>query len=134
MFLRRNKINSFTKEILDSVDQEKWRDELYVLRHSYAARALFAKAQCYMALEDEADDDHATELFDFAMELFRAIGEIACEVAHRHPFAYHRWNPRRKWVPGVGKFMRLAKEIGFEKKQNEYGESYVKTIDGWWMV
>lgn len=127
-------MSDFTKSELARVDQEKFMDELYVLRHSPAARKIFAKAQWYMTLDRGVDDDGCVTLFGTAMDLFGAINEIACEIAHLHPIAYHRWNPRRKWVPGVGKFMRLAEELGCESKQDEFGETYIRTIDGWWKV
>ena len=121
------KMHDFTKQELERVDQDKFMDELFVLRHSPAARKVFAKAQYYMSL-----DRH--EFFGEADELLHAVEEIACELAHRHPIAYHRWNPRRKFVPGIHKFMKLAEEIGFESERNKYGETSVRTIDGWWQV
>lgn len=128
------KMHDFTKAELARVDQDEFMDELYVLRHSPAARKVFAKAQYYLTLDRGTDDDGCVTLFGTATELFRAIDAIACEVAHRHPIAYHRWNPRRRWVPGCCKFMRLAEAIGLESETDEYGETYVKTIDGWWTV
>lgn len=125
------KQSDFTRKELLRADQEKFADELYVLRHSPAARKLFAKAQWYLTLED-ADDD-STMLSGLATELLDAIGEVARDVAHTHPIAYHRWNPRRKWVPGIGRFHRLANEIGFEK-ETKLDETYIRTIDGWWKV
>lgn len=129
------KMGDFAKAELARVDQTEWEDELYVLRHSPAARKVFAKAQWYLTLEQGADDESATTLFGAAMDLFHAIDTIACEVAHHHPIAYHRWNPRRKWVPGAGRFHRLAEELGFERKLDEYGdETLFRTIDGWMQV
>lgn len=123
------KLNEFTKNELAKVDQEQFEDELFVLRHSPAARKIFAKAQFY---ETVGGDD--VDMFGAAIDLFEVINEIACDVAHMHPIAYHRWNPRRKWVPGVGKFWKLAKALGNETETNEFGESFVRTIDGWWKV
>lgn len=122
-------ISEFTKNELAKVDQGQFEDELFVLRHSPAARKLFAKAQFY---ETVGSDD--VTIFGMAMELFEAVDEVARDVAHLHPIAYHRWNPRRKWVPGIGKFWQLAKVLGNETKTNEFGESFVRTIDGWWKV
>jgi hypothetical protein len=123
------KTSDFTKAELEKVNQEQFEDELYVLRHSPAARAMFAKAQYHLTV---GEDDSC--LLGTAMDMFGAVNEIACEVAHRHPIAYSQWNPRRKWVPGVGKFYRLAEALGFESEENEYGETFVRTIDGWWAV
>ena len=128
-------MDKFCKEQLALVDQDEWRDELYVLRHSPAARKVFAKMQYNLTiLEDCSDDRSHLLLFSIASELAEAIREISFDVAHRHPIAYNRWNPRRVWVPGIGKFMELANAIGFEGKKDEYGETFIKTIDGWWMV
>lgn len=126
------KTSDFTRKELLRADQEKFADELYVLRHSPAARKLFAKAQWYLTLEEGADDD-STMLSSLATELLDAISEVAKDVAHTHPIAYHHGNPRRKWVPGIGKFYRLASEIGFEK-ETRHDETYIRTIDGWWQV
>ena len=118
----------FTKAELARIDQAEFEDELYVLRHSPAARKVFAKAQWYLAI-----DEH--EWHGLAMDLFGAVAEIACEVAHRRPIAYHRWNPRRKWAPSTYKFFRLAKALGFESMPNEWhDETLVRTIDGWTQV
>lgn len=121
------KQSKFTRAELLCVDQDEWRDELYVLRHSPAARGVFAKAQWYMAIGEE-------DFFSEQMELFEAIRQIASEVAHRHPLAYWRHNPRRVWVPGVGKFRHLAKALVPETRSGEYGETRVRTILGWWIV
>lgn len=121
------RVSDFAKAELARVDQTEWEDELFVLCHSPAARKIFAKAQYCLAIDE-------CEWHLLAMDLFHAIDEIACDVAHRHPIAYHRWNPNRKWVPGVGKFRRLAQELGCESKQDEFGETFVRTIDGWWQV
>ena len=121
------KLSDFTKAELSRVDQTEWEDELFVLRHSPAARKIFAKAQWYLAIDER-------EWHSLAMDLFHAISEIACDVAHMHPIAYHRWNPRRKLVPGTGKFWQLAKALGRKGTMNEFGETYVRTIDGWWKV
>ena len=123
------KLSDFAKAELARVDQTEWEDELYVLRHSPAARKIFAKAQWYITV---ANDD--TAVFGTAMNLFETCSEIACDVAHMHQIAYHRWNPRRKWVPGTGKFWQLAKALGNKSTTNEFGETYVRTIDGWWQV
>lgn len=118
--------DSTRKELL-RVDQDEWRDELYVLRRSPAARDVFAKAQWYMAVGEE-------DFFSEQTELFEAVRMIASEVAHRHPLAYWRHNPRRLWVPGVGKFMRLAKALVPETRSGEDGKTQIKTILGWWSV
>jgi len=128
-------MDKFCKEQLAMVNQDEWRDELYVLRHSPAARKVFAKMQYNLTILEDCHDDRSHLLFfSIASELAEAIREISFDVAHRHPIAYHPWNPRRIWVPGIGKFMELAKAIGFEKKKDEFGETFIKTIDGWWMV
>ena len=127
-------MDKFCREQLSLVNHDEWRDELYVLRHSPAARRVFAKMQYYMALMTDCDERNHLELFMVASELSNALQEFSFDVATHHPIAYHPWNPRRIWVPGIGKFMELAKVIGFEKKKDEYGETFIKTIDGWWMV
>ena len=129
------KMGDFAKAELARVDQTEWEDELYVLRHSPAARKVFAKAQYYLTLDRGTDDDGCVTLFGTATELFHAIDAIACEVAHRHPIAYHRWNPGRKMVPSPYRYMKLAGALGFESRPDEYGdETLVRTIDGWWQV
>lgn len=119
-------LDPFARDELLRVDQEKFYDELYVLRHSPAARQIFAKAQWYATIGED-------EFFRETSVLFEALGVVALEVAHAHPWAYHRLNPSRKWVPGVGKFRRLANELGYEEDVR-YGDTYVRTILGYWKV
>jgi hypothetical protein len=127
-------MNKFTTDELNRVDQEQFRDELFVLRHSPAARATFAKAQWNLELSHDSEETRFL-FYVVASELMSAIGEIALEIAHRHPIAYHRWNPNRKWVPGYGKFMRLAEELGNESKCDRFGEDRrIRTICGWLTV
>jgi len=122
------KKDDFTKAELMRVDQEMFEDELYVLRHSPAAREVFAKAQYYLAI-----DEH--EWYGLAMDLFGAIAGIAHEVAHLHLIAYHRWNPWRKWAPSAYDFFCLAKTLGFESMPDEWhDETLVRTINGWTQV
>lgn len=121
------KMSDFCKQELSKVDQMEFVDELYILRHSSAARDTFARAQWYLALSDES--------FDVAMELFTAVSLIAREVAYRHPIAYHKWNPKRKWVVSAYKFLNFAKELGVETKLDDWqDETLIRTIEGWRQV
>ena len=127
------KTDEFTTDELARVDQEQFRDELFVLRHSPAACRIFAKAQYNLAFSHDEEDTRVV-FFTAAYELFDAVNKLACDVAHSHKLAYSRWNPNRLWVPGVGKFMRLAEELGSEIEHDKYGETYIRTICGWWTV
>jgi hypothetical protein len=126
-------VDKFTINELARVDQEQFRDELFVLRHSPAACKIFANAQYHLAF-CEGYEGARTMFFMVAYELFNAINELACDVAHSHMLRYSRWNPNRLWLPGVGKFMRLAEELGNEVEHDDYGETYIRTICGWWKV
>ena len=124
------KMSDYCKQELSKVNPVKFVDELYILRHSPAARDTFARAQWYLALSDEDN-----ESFNAAIELFTAVSLIAREVAHRHPIAYHKWNPKRKWVPSAYKFLDFAKELGVETKLDDWqDETLIRTIEGWRQV
>lgn len=127
------KPSNFTREELSRVDQEKFADELYVLRHSPAARRLFANAQEYLTLAKDRDYDSSAMLFEFATKLFETIVEVAIDVAHMHPIAYHRWNPRKKELPGTDELHQLAREIGFESETRQ-NETHIRSIEGWWVL
>lgn len=130
------KLDKFTANELARVDQEQFRDELFVLRHSPAACRMFAKAQYHLALRESAKENGGDTMlfFSVATELFNAVSELACDVARSHMLRYSRWNPNRLWVPTDHGFIQLANELGNEIEHDSFGETYIRTICGWWMV
>ena len=67
--------------------------------------------------------------FSVAMELFNAVSELACDVAHSHMLRYSRWNPNRLWVPTEHGFIQLANKLKLVRdKADEYG---IEFVDVW---
>ncbi len=121
-------LDKFTRDELNRVDQYEHGPALFTLRHSSAAREIFAHLQFAIAFD--------YEYYEETMALETALECIAKEVACRHHWAHSRFNPRRVIVPGRMQFRRLADELNVPIEDDEYrpNRGHVKTIDGWWTV
>ena len=114
---RLNTPSKFTRNMLKEVTDERFDDAVYVLLHSYAAREIFAQLQYELNCGN----------FSAEMAYEHALQAISCEVAHR---AHGR---RRTGVTGFT-FARLAEELAVPDEVDEWGETHIRTIVGWWQV
>ena len=114
-----NKPSKFTRKILSEVDNERFDDAVYVLMHSHAAREVFA----WLQYEMHFDDDE----FWAQMAYARSLEYISREVAHRA-------HGRRRCAVSCGTFERLAELLDVPSGTNEFGETYIRTINGWWKI
>ena len=112
-----NKPSKFTRKLLAEVTDERYDDAIYVLTHSYAARETFARLQYELHFDEFAEE--------FAYS--KALEAISCEVAHRA-------HGKRRTGVSSGTFRRLAEELDVPSEHDEWGESHVRTIVGWWTV
>ena len=112
-----NKPTKFCVNLLNEVDQDEHEDAIYVLKHSYAARATFA----WLQYETHCDD------FSAEMAYTHALEAISCEVAHRA-------HGQRRTAVSCGEWRRLAKALAVPAENDEYGETYIRTISGWWRI
>lgn len=125
----RQKMDRFCKDLLDSVDQSKHGRALFTLRKSAAARQLFARLQYDVAFP-EIEEALRTERYTLLTSL-KAISE---EVAVRHIIKFGPFRPRLVLSASTYDFERLAEELDVPVEDNEWGDSHVRTIDGWWQV
>lgn len=114
---RLNTPSKFTRNMLREVTDERFEDAIYVLTHSYAARNTFA----WLQYELSVDDLSTMRAYEHALEA------ISCEVAHK---AHGR---RRTAVPCYA-WYKLAEELRVPDEVDEWGETHIRTIVGWWQV
>lgn len=112
-----NAPTKFTRNVLKEVTDERFDDAVYVLLHSYAAREIFAQLQ----YELNCGNANAEIAYEHALQ------SISCEVAHR---SHGR---RRTGVTGFT-FALLAEELAVPDEVDEWGETHIRTIVGWWQV
>ena len=139
MFRNRNRMDQFTIDELNRVDQKEYNDELWVLRHSPAGRHVFAEYQTNLYLqsyhdEDDLDDPLNNILFCENQVMLRNLQTMSGDIVRHHPWSHCPLNPNRVVCPTAGRFSRLAKELGVETKKDDCGEKTMyKTILGWWV-
>ena len=112
-----NKPSKFCVNLLNEVDHDEHEDAIYVLKHSYAAREVFAWLQYEMFI-----DELATE-----MAYTNALEAISCEVAHGA-------HGRRRTAVSCGEWRRLAEALAVPAEHSKYGETSIRTINGWWQI
>ncbi len=127
--MKRYNTSKDIKDELSRVDQRKHEEALFTLRHSQAAREVFAKMQYVRSF---GSDD--LMFWAEGMAYARALVSISSEVMAHHPWARSRLNPRRTIFASAPQFIMLAEDLGIEKRVDKYGETHVKTIDGWWTI
>ena len=118
-----NKPSTFTKRVLNKVDQDRWYWELLILRNSYAARDVFAHLQYVMHSVHDYGDMECMQ-FSEIQAYCTALSAISCEVAHRC---------NGIGLSGYG-FRRLAEELEVPIETNEWGDGFIRTINGWWQI
>lgn len=124
----RYKMSQFTKDELARVDQNEFRDCIWVLKHSRNARNMFADLQTCEYVND-IDEGWAEY-----MALGQALQHISIEVMDHRLWSYCRFNPWRIIPPSAFKWQKLSQELGIQDRDNEYGETEYKTILGWWQL
>lgn len=135
--MRNIKMSQFTIDELNRVDQDRYFDELWFLRHSPAARRLFTEMQTsvfYLSLNDRGSDEWDRDVREL-MGLAKGLEELCCECVSHHPWWHNRFNPNRVIVPSQYSWVHLAEEFGVETKPNEWhDETLYKTIEGWYQL
>ena len=121
------KMDDFTKTVLEMVNQDEHYEALWVLRHSPAARRIFAEMQ-YV---HHFSDSHG--YFCEEMAYRKSLDDLSSDVINLHPWSRNRLNPRRIIVTGYD-FLRLMEALHEEAVTDEYGKTRIKTIEGWWQV
>lgn len=132
--MRNNKLSQFTIDELNRVDQDRYFDELWFLRHSPAARRLFTEMQTElycMSLTEKGDEVYFRDLERF-IGLAHGLEELCCECISHHPWWHNRFNPNRVIVPSWASWMHIAEAFGTESEPNEWGDTLYKTIEGWY--
>lgn len=129
------KLAPFTNELLNNVDQERHYEALYTLRHSWAAREMFATAQMVYAI---IGSDGGTPREDGLLHN-EVVDICGCLQRHSAEILRYRWwrrgyhNPFRIFPPSAASFLRLIEELNVPSEKDEWGdEDLCRTILGWW--
>lgn len=114
---RLNQPTKFTRKVLEDVTDERFDDAVYVLLHSYAAREIFSWLQYELCVDN----------FSALRAYERSLEAISCEVAHKA-------HGRRRTGVASFQWLMLAEELRVPDEVDEWGETHIRTIVGWWQV
>ena len=128
-------MSRFTKDLLNSVDQQRHEEVLYLLRRSSAARNVFASAQMEYRLCEQcaAKDDDGVMFFATTMAYCNSLAEMSRAFVTRKAIpVLERWI-RPPFPATSGEFLRLIEVLDVPQKPNEWHDEYLtRTILGWW--